>query len=57
MTEQPEPLEAPPSVEEGDDSKAGGGETIEPIDEDQLEDAPDLDEDDSTDEEDFDADA
>jgi hypothetical protein len=54
MTEQPKPLDRPPSVEEGDNSVAGGGEPASPVHEDELEDAPELDEPDDEDTEDFD---
>jgi hypothetical protein len=52
--EQPleEPLEGPPTVPDGDDQEAGGGRPASPVEEDELEDAPDHDED----EEDVDSD-
>ena len=60
MTELPEPLDRPPSVEDGDNSQAGGGKPASPVDEDELADAPDLDEEDDDpdvkDDEDVDAD-
>ena len=39
-----EPLELPPAIEEGDDSEAGGGKSVETVREDELEDADELDE-------------
>jgi hypothetical protein len=56
MTELPEPLEHPPSVEDGDNSQAGGGAAASPVEEGEIEDAPELDEDDSDPDEDSEGD-
>lgn len=45
-----EPLEKPPKTPEGDDSEAGGGAPANPVTEEELEDARELDDEDVEDE-------